>query len=432
MIPSSINAYADGRPYSRAQGRYAPRCAVEDRLEMRMAVVNLSAEQPSPGRFLQAIIRELKIRFYQRKTIKNYRTALGGFLRWFGSPPHQITREHVRQYLELLVDGGASASWVGVHLPAIRTAFDKMCGRQVTLGLLSPRRASRLPVVLSEEEVMLPLDAAPSLRDKLLLGLMYATGLRVGEVVRVRWRDLDFDRQVLNVWEGKGRKDREVMLPESFKPLLVQLSKAFGPEDFVFPSDRPNRHLSPRTVARVMKRALAIAGIGKAATPHSLRHSFACHMITNGTDVRFIQQLLGHKKLETTTIYTRVAPIRDKQVQSPLDVLFGKRAQPAPVVPAPSKPVGRMQIDVRLRKDDPKAANVTVTILSDDRFIPLDGIVVREARPGWVSLELPPLEQWEKPLCWLTAEQRARVESPDFYRLLQEHISRRFLALKRS
>ena len=164
-----MDTYTNGQPYSPPQGRYAPRQRLEDRLEVQFAVVNLSVDQPPPGRFLQAILRELKIRFYQPKSLKNYRTCLRGFLRWFGGPPHQITRENVREYLELLVDGGASASWVSIHLSAIRTAFDKMCGRQITLGLLSPRQPKTLPVVLSEEEVMRLLEAAPSLRDKLLL-----------------------------------------------------------------------------------------------------------------------------------------------------------------------------------------------------------------------------------------------------------------------
>ncbi len=109
----------------------------------------------------------------------------------------------------------------------IRAAFDKMCGYTVTLGLQSPHRGKRLPVVLIAEEVTRLLQAAPSLRDKLLLGLMYATGMRVSEVCRLKWKDLDFDRRVVNIWEGKGRTDRQVMLPVSFEPLLRELSKTF-------------------------------------------------------------------------------------------------------------------------------------------------------------------------------------------------------------
>jgi len=124
---------------------------------------------PTAGEFQRKIVRELKIRCYRPKTLKTYKNALCAFLRWFGAQPHKVTREDVRNYLELLVDGGASSSWVSVQLSVIRTVFDKMCGRQVTLGLMTPRRPKRLPVVPSREEVVRILKATTSLRDKLLM-----------------------------------------------------------------------------------------------------------------------------------------------------------------------------------------------------------------------------------------------------------------------
>jgi len=309
----TLNTYSNGRPYAPARGRYAPRQAVEDYAQTVHPVVR---GFPSSGQFLRAVIREMKIRFYRPKTIKTYRHALASFLRWFGGPPHKVTQEDVRNYLELLVDGGASSSWVSVQLSVIRTAFDKMCGRQVTLGLMTPRRPKRLPVVPSREEVLRILQAATSLRDKLLIGLMYAAGLRVSEVVRLCWRDLDFDRRVINVWQGKGRTDRLVTLPVSFEPLLCELAKNAEPGDFLFPTDRKGRYITPRTAQRTVQRAVRLAGIGKRITPHSFRHGFACHLLENDTDIRFIQQLLGHVRLETTRIYTKVAVLKDKPVGS--------------------------------------------------------------------------------------------------------------------
>jgi site-specific recombinase XerD len=282
--------------------------------------------RPDADEFVRLIVREMRIRFYQPKTVKSYRNEIVSLLRWFGAPPHRLTREDVREYLLYLVDAGLSSSTVSNHLAAIRTAFDKLCLRQVTFGMVVPRKPKRLPVIPSSEEVIALLQAAPSLRDKLLLGLMYATGMRVSEVVRVRWRDVDFDRRLINVWQGKGRTDRQVTLPVCFESLLTSLSKGFGAEDFLFPSEngtRRNRHLSPRTAQRVMERAVRIAGIKKKATPHSLRHSFATHSFENGCDIRRIQKLMGHVKLETTTIYVKVAkPTDHLAAPSPLDKLY--------------------------------------------------------------------------------------------------------------
>jgi len=275
-----VATYPDGRVCSPARGRHAPRHRVEDHIQVSASVVQ---GRPDADEFVRLIVREMKIRFYQPKTVKAYRQGLVSLLRWFGAPPHWLTQEDVREYLLYLVDAGLSSSSVSNHLSAIRTAFDKMCLRQVTFGLVVPRKPKRLPVILSPDEVVALLEAAPSQRDKLLLGLMYATGMRVSEVVRVKWRDFDFDRRVINVWQGKGRSDRQVTLPACYTSLLTELAAGFAGDDFVFPSEsgsRRDRHLSPRTVQRIMERAVRIAGIQKRATPHSLRHAFATHTKT--------------------------------------------------------------------------------------------------------------------------------------------------------
>ncbi len=159
---------------------------------------------------------------------------------------------------------------------------------------------------------------------------------------------------------------------------------------------------------------------------HSLRHAFATHLFEHGTDIRYIRKLF-HAKLETTTIYTKVAVIRQQQIQSPLDVLNAK-ARPALAFPA-QKAAGRMQFAVRMRPGEPTTADAEVIIFSADRYVHLDGIVVREPRPGWVALQVPPLEAWETKLIGLLPEQRERVEAPEFFQLVQQHVTRRFLAL---
>ncbi len=429
--------YSDGEPYAPARGRYAPRTAVVDTLECSSSVVQ---GRPDADEFVQLIVREMKIRFYQPKTVKAYRNELVSLLRWFGAPPHRLTREDVREYLLYLVDVGLSSSTVSNHLAAIRNAFDKMCLRQVTFGLVVPRKPKRLPVILSPEEIITLLQAAPTQRDKLLLGLMYATGMRVSEVVRVRWRDVDFDRGLINVWQGKGRTDRQVTLPTCFESLLTALSKGFNAEDFLFPSEsgtRRNRHLSPRTAQRVMERAVRIAGIKKHATPHSLRHSFATHSFENGCDIRRIQKLLGHTRLETTTIYVKVAqPTDDAVAPSPLDQLYHVAPRAAGSKPRRAD-VGQLRIhfqqqatsqqtsDQQGSDSDCRHAKVTLSVLSEGRHVYFTGIVAKEVRRGYVTLDIPPLEQWFEPLSWLTGAQRERFNEADFYELLQREISTR-------
>jgi len=423
----SPHSYNNGQPYTPPRGRYAPRDAVGDHLSTVHPVVQ---GRPSAGEFLRVIEREMKIRFYQPRTIKSYRNTLAAFLRWFGAEPNRATREDVRDFLEMLADGGASSSTVGIHLSAIRTAFDKMCGRQITLGLETPRRPKRMPAVPSVPEVRLLLEAVTSLRDKLLVGLLYALGVRVSEVARLRYRDIDFDRRIVTIWQGKGRADRQVMLPTSFEPLLRNMAKTYAPDDFLFPSEKKGRHISTRTVQRVVKNAARLAGVTKDITPHSLRHAFATHLLENGIDIRFIQKYLGHAKLETTTIYTRVAVLRENRVASPLDALMG--ATPRNGTPdSPPREVGKMTLTVTPRQSaagEPLAADAAITIMNDPP-VELGGIVLSQSRPDWVALELPPLEIWEQQFRWLTQQQRERITSPDFYQHLQKQLGDRFLRL---
>jgi len=176
-----------------------------------------------------------------------------------------------------------------------------------------------------------------------------------------------------------------------------------------------------------MERAVRIAEIKKRATPHTLRHSFACHTFENGCDIRYIQKLLGHVHLETTTIYVKVARhADDRNVASPLDVMQQRLAS------TPKKPVGKLQIHLQQQSQDPRGARtakVTLSLKSDGRPIYFTGTVAKEVRPGWVTLEIPPLEQWEESLRWLTPVQRERIESPEFFQMLQREIPNRLRRL---
>ena len=285
-----IHRYRDGRPYSKpSPHRDAGRVVVDTRDWRReMAVIDLSDPSVTWQRVFRAIFRELKLIGYVENTKGTYRAVLMSFARWVGRPPAALTREHIREYLEYMVDGGQEMTTVALHLSALRTMLDKLCMADLTLGLSTPRTGNHLPVVLNKHEVQRLLESAVSMRDKLLLGLMYACGLRVSEVVKLRWRDVDIDRNVIMVYQGKGNVDRQVMLPKSYRELFARLKVERG-DAYLFPSESPRtgrggdesqRHLSTRTAQRVMKRTCRLAGITKVATPHSLRKACSCYDIS--------------------------------------------------------------------------------------------------------------------------------------------------------
>jgi hypothetical protein len=175
-----------------------------------------------------------------------------------------------------------------------------------------------------------------------------------------------------------------------------------------------------------MSRAVRIAGIGKAATPHSLRHAFATHSFEGGCDIRRIQKLLGHVRLETTTLYVKVAkPPDETQMPSPLDRLYSRRSH-APVRRT-RKPVGRLRLHFQQQSEEAgrRAAKVTIEVGSDGRPIHFTGTTALEVRPGYVTLQIPPLEEWSESLKWLSRAQRERFEEPEFYEMLQREIARR-------
>lgn len=428
-----IHTYNSGQPYQIARGRRADRHDVELHRSTTHAILH---GRPSSAQFLTAVKRELKIRKYSPNSVTNYLSAIKGFLGWFGHPPNRATSEDVREWLEVMVDGGASASHLAVTLSAIRTAFDKFCCRDITLGLATPRRKKRQPVVLSTTEVTRVLNAAPSQTIKLAIGIMYAAGLRNSELCKLQAQDLDFDRNTIRIRQGKGNSDRLVMLPTTFAKILKRKCMDLRGDAFLFPSlnHRTNRHMSSRTLQRWVTTAADHAGILKRVTPHSFRHAFATHLLENGTDIRFIQKLLGHQRLETTTIYTRVAQLKTQNVTSPLDQIAQRsrdtenQTSPASNPKSGLKPVGHLSISVTAG-DEPKVADVRIIIAHarDPKPVVLDGIQARLDNRKWVQLDIPTIERWLPQLQRLPTEQRERIESPEFFELLRSHISQRFI-----
>lgn len=267
-----------------------------------------SREKTTPG-LLEVFEKEMKIRNYSPKTIKAYLGVLRAFIRYFHPRhPRDLDTPDVHNYLYHLVQSElVSTSTIDQTISALKFLYNVLYKRKWNYDdLPRPKKESRLPVVLSKEEIQRLLYATLNTKHRLMLECMYGSGLRISEVCRLRVQDLDLEQLTLLIRGGKGRKDRITILSPKTAHSLRSWTKNKAGIDFVFPSEQGG-HLSERSLQKVFHRSLITSGLQKSnATPHSLRHSFATHLLESGVDIRYIQQLLGHARLETTCIYTKV------------------------------------------------------------------------------------------------------------------------------
>ncbi len=189
----------------------------------------------------------------------------------------------------------------------------------IEIKLSRPKKQKKLPTVLSSEEVSKILNELKNEKHQAIMYLIYSSGLRIGEAINLRVTDIDSQRMLIRVRQGKGRKDRYTVLSQVALEVLRKYSKKYRPFDWLFPGGDIGSHISERTVQKIFERAKESAGIKKEATVHTLRHSFATHLLEGGTDLRFIQELLGHSSSKTTEIYTHVTERSVRSIQSPLD-----------------------------------------------------------------------------------------------------------------
>lgn len=270
------------------------------------------------GNTFENLAQELHIRNYSRKTAKSYIHYNQEFLRFCKKDPREVNTEDIKNYLDYLANQW-SASTVSVAYNALLFYYKIIWHRHFFVNLAHPRKEKHLPVVLSKEEVGRLIGALVNPKHNCIVSLLYGCGLRVSELTNVKMRDLDLDRMFLRVFQGKGKKDRMTLLPKSLKIILENQQKLKKPGDYLFTNGRDGK-LTEATIQKIVAQAARRAKIGKNVTPHTLRHSFATHLLENGTDIRYIQELLGHAKLQTTQIYTHVANNSLKNIVSPLDV----------------------------------------------------------------------------------------------------------------
>jgi site-specific recombinase XerD len=261
--------------------------------------------------------QEMKLRNFSQRTVDSYLYYITAFLKHASKSPRDIATEDIRGYLENLADSGRSAATLNVAYNALRFYFEKILRRKFFLTIPRAKSDKKLPVVLSRTEIHAMIDATKNAKHRLMISLAYAAGLRVSEITNLRVRDVDTDELVLHIKGAKGAKDRLSIIPQALIGDIQEVLNGRRVDDFIFASDWGGGKLTERTAQIVFGRALEKASIRKPATFHSLRHSFATHLLENGVDVRYVQELLGHASISTTQIYTKVTNPMLKSIKSP-------------------------------------------------------------------------------------------------------------------
>jgi site-specific recombinase XerD len=271
------------------------------------------------------MIEDLRMRNRSPGTISAYVAQVARFAKFYRRSPEDLDQEDVRAYLLRIIEGGRiSWSHYNVIVCALRFLYRVTLRKEWPIERLPyAKRPKKLPTVLSPAEVVRLLECVSQLRDRMVLMSIYATGLRVSEAVRLRPADIDSQRMLVHVREGKGAKDRMVSLAPVLLEALRQYWWIVRPGEWLFPGcrTRPHQHVQSRTVAEACAEATRRAGLSKRVTPHTLRHSFATHLLEANENICTIQALLGHKQLRTTAIYTHVTPAKVRSTRSPLQVL---------------------------------------------------------------------------------------------------------------
>ncbi len=260
---------------------------------------------------------ELVYRNYSPQTIKSYLRCLTGYFKYRKSGQKMLDVENVRQFLIKKQEKNYAPQTVNLYLNAIKFFYHKVIKSQQRIRLKFVKKTQKLPVVLSRKEINQVIDSTKNSKHKLMLSLAYGSGLRVSEAVKLKVRDINLDELVIHVKFSKGKRDRITVFPEQLKTNIQNLIAGKDNKDFAFESERGGM-LTTHTAQKIFSNALKKAQINKPASFHSLRHSFATHLLEDGVDIRYVQELLGHRNIQTTQIYTKVTNPKLKNIKSPL------------------------------------------------------------------------------------------------------------------
>ncbi|MCU6708125.1 tyrosine-type recombinase/integrase [Paenibacillus sp. J5C_2022] len=261
---------------------------------------------------------------YSSKTVKAYsghvRRLLAYMLEERGNCD-QIGEADIRQYTVRMLNGKKSHAYVNQAISAIKFYCEHVLLLRIREAYIRPKKESKLPAVFSIEEVRAIILAPSNVKHQAILALTYSSGLRVSEVVRLQLEDIDIGRKTVRVRQGKGRKDRYSILSGNALAIVQKYMRLDMPDKWLFPGSELGKHLTERSVQKMFEQALIKSGVAKKGSVHSLRHSFATHLLESGIDIRYIQQLLGHESTRTTERYTRVSTKSISRIKSPLDTI---------------------------------------------------------------------------------------------------------------
>ncbi|MGC9366867.1 MAG: site-specific tyrosine recombinase/integron integrase [bacterium] len=272
---------------------------------------------------ISKFIKQMTIENYSVQTVKCYVSALNLFLKYiYENNIEKITENEIQEFLYFCKDKKKySFSSMKQIISTIRYLYLKVLYKPVPKSLyITLKKPKKLPVILSKKEITKILKVTSNLKHKTIILLIYSAGLRLSELINLKIEDIDSEAMKIHIKQSKGKKDRYVMLSDKLLHLLRQYYKKYKPKEYIFEGQK-DRKYSPKSVQTIFKSSLSKAGIKKKATVHTLRHSFATHLLDDGTDIRYIQELLGHKRLETTQIYTQVSSYSINKIKSPADKL---------------------------------------------------------------------------------------------------------------
>lgn len=268
------------------------------------------------------LAQEMRIRNFSPKTIQAYLYYNKELLRFASKDVREIEKQDIRDYIDCLFNLGRSSSTVNIAINAIKFYYEGVLQKKffiLKVGIKRPKSEKKLPVVLNKVEVIMMINSLNNIKHKLIIQILFGSGLRVSEVVSLKINDIDFIRKIITIRQGKGAKDRITIVSEQTLSNIEKYLAEYQPLIFLFESYRAGEKIAVRSAQKVVAEAVASAGVNPNASAHSLRHGFATHLLENGTDIRYIQELLGHARLETTQIYTKVANHKLREIKSPLE-----------------------------------------------------------------------------------------------------------------